>query len=152
MARSAQPVEKKAGRPAKSPELGKRVNVMFRLNEKPRDTVMFYAEQNGRSMSEEIERRIEASISEDLRLDTLAKFVGGFDRVMFSSMVNAEIDKAIKEVEKKRGGQKWIGNQDAIDEVVSKLKDSISACVMSYAWMVSNGLADRFADIYARKP
>ncbi|MET3695406.1 hypothetical protein [Methylobacterium goesingense] len=52
---------KRIGRPLKNPEQGKRLNVMFRLGEARKDQLMQAAEISGRSMSEEIEKRIEES-------------------------------------------------------------------------------------------
>lgn len=56
---------KRVGRPAKKPELGPRKNVTFRLNEQVMDRVQAFAAEHGRSASEEIERRIEASFHDD---------------------------------------------------------------------------------------
>lgn len=65
---------KRVGRPAKNPALGKRINAMFRLNEATRDRLMAAAEQSGRSMSEEIERRIDRSFEDvDLMLAYFGK-------------------------------------------------------------------------------
>lgn len=65
---------KRVGRPAKNPALGKRINAMFRLNEATRDRLMAAAEQSGRSMSEEIERRIDRSFEDvDLMLSYFGK-------------------------------------------------------------------------------
>ena len=67
-------VGKRVGRPAKNPALGKRINAMFRLNEATRDRLMAAAEQSGRSMSEEIERRIDRSFEDiDLMLAYFGK-------------------------------------------------------------------------------
>lgn len=64
---------KKVGRPAKA--LGKRQSYAFRMNDPVRAVVAAAAEANGRSLSEEIERRVEqstaASTNENLRLECL---------------------------------------------------------------------------------
>jgi hypothetical protein len=52
------------GRPPKAPEKGKRQNYTFRMSDADRDKLVEAAEANGRSMSEEIERRVEESFKQ----------------------------------------------------------------------------------------
>jgi len=61
MTGDAQRPAKRIGRPLKDPALGKRSNVMFRLSEARKEMLMQAAAAEGRSMSEEIEKRLEAS-------------------------------------------------------------------------------------------
>lgn len=68
---------KRVGRPPKNPTLGKRINAMFRLNEATRDRLMAAAGQSGRSMSEEIERRVEESLREDAKQDLTLSLLNG---------------------------------------------------------------------------
>lgn len=63
MTDDAQKPSKRIGRPLKNPALGKRSNVMFRLSESRKEMLMEAAASEGRSMSEEIERRIEESFA-----------------------------------------------------------------------------------------
>ncbi len=61
--------KKRIGRPPKDPSGGKRYGAMFRQSEALRARLMSAADSAGRSMSEEIERRLEASFDiPDLRL------------------------------------------------------------------------------------
>ena len=56
------------GRPRKRPEDGFRRNYTFRMSDRTRDEVFAAAAASQRSMSEEIERRVEsASFTDDLR-------------------------------------------------------------------------------------
>lgn len=58
----------KVGRPLKDPEGGRRHNAMFRMSETLRARLSASAEAEGRSLSEEIERRLEASFAaQDMR-------------------------------------------------------------------------------------
>lgn len=55
---------KRMGRPPKAPEKGRRQNYTFRLSDQTRDQVIEAAADSGRSMSEELEWRIEESFRE----------------------------------------------------------------------------------------
>lgn len=55
---------KRMGRPPKAPEKGRRQNYTFRLSDQVRDQLIDAASESGRSMSEEIEWRIEESFRE----------------------------------------------------------------------------------------
>lgn len=57
--------KKTSGRPPKAPEKGRRRNYAFRMSDDVRDRVVAAAEQAGRSMSEEVERRIEDSFKQE---------------------------------------------------------------------------------------
>jgi phage protein D len=63
---------KKRGRPPKRPGAGSRRNYAFRMTDATRDQVVAAADKNGRSMSEELEARIEASFAED-RMRAIAR-------------------------------------------------------------------------------
>ncbi len=60
---------RKRGRPPKAPEKGRRQNYTFRMSDETRDHVIDAAARSGRSMSEELERIVEAHFQ---RADTLA--------------------------------------------------------------------------------
>lgn len=55
---------KRMGRPPKAPEKGRRQNYTFRLSDQTRDQLVNGAAESGRSLSEEIEWRIEESFRE----------------------------------------------------------------------------------------
>lgn len=55
---------KRMGRPPKAPEKGRRQNYTFRLSDQTRDQVIDAAAESGRSMSEELEWRVEESFRE----------------------------------------------------------------------------------------
>jgi hypothetical protein len=55
---------KRMGRPPKAPEKGRRQNYTFRLSDQVRDQLIDVASESGRSLSEEIEWRIEESFRE----------------------------------------------------------------------------------------
>lgn len=61
--------KKRMGRPPKAPEKGRRQNYTFRMSDADRDKVVAAADAAGRSVSEEIERRIEDSFRGALAAD-----------------------------------------------------------------------------------
>lgn len=74
---------KRPGRPPKKPELGKRANVMFRLNDATREALMSAAKDAGRSMSEEIERRVEESLLHKGLVDHFSSYINsGADLIL----------------------------------------------------------------------
>src|SRR5215217_16654 len=60
--------KKARGRPAKAPEKGKRQNYTFRLHDATRERLVEAATVANRTLSEEIEYRIERSFIEDANL------------------------------------------------------------------------------------
>ncbi|TNC16408.1 hypothetical protein FF100_03950 [Methylobacterium terricola] len=99
MAEAEKKVAKRTGRPPKNPELGKRINVMFRLNEARRDQLMRDAERNGRSMSEEIEYRLERSYTD---VDAISRYFGRPETVELALTISSLSDRIEKET-----GKKW---------------------------------------------
>lgn len=77
MGNDEKPAPKRTGRPPKNPELGKRSNIMFRLNEARKEQLMAAAADCGRSMSEEIEARVEKSFENAHRDDLIKSILGG---------------------------------------------------------------------------
>lgn len=69
------PPKKRMGRPPKAPEKGRRQNYTFRMSDADRDKVVAAADAAGRSVSEEIERRIEDSFSGALAADQRTKIL-----------------------------------------------------------------------------
>lgn len=146
MAKSEQTAEKKVGRPAKSPDLGKRVNVMFRLNEVRRDQLMAKAEANGRSMSEEIERRLEGSLQADTRLLGLINLVGGADMLMFCSFISGDLNTAIKEANNKFGSDpEWFKSDEKLAFVCAHMGQRVEHTVQAFAGMSFTGAAQKVA-------
>lgn len=99
MAEAEKKTTKRTGRPPKNPELGKRINMMFRLNEARRDQLMQDAERNGRSMSEEIEYRLERSYTD---VDAITRYLGRQETVELALAVSSLADRVEKET-----GKKW---------------------------------------------
>ena len=97
---------KRTGRPPKNPELGKRVNVMFRLNEATRDQLRTDAEAAGRSMSEEIEDRLQKSIESPkiyeavTAVESAANHLASLERAYLETIFST-----LEEFEKYMGGK-----------------------------------------------
>ena len=66
---------KKRGRPPVAPELRKRNNVTIRLRDQLKASLESDAQENGRSLSEEIEARLERSLEEQREADRIIQFV-----------------------------------------------------------------------------
>lgn len=94
---------KRVGRPPKNPALGRRINAMFRLNEATRDRLMAAADQSGRSMSEEIERRIDRSFE---NVDLMMSYFGKPETFKLAHAISM----LVRTVES-RSGKDW--TQDA---------------------------------------
>lgn len=129
---------KRIGRPLKNPEQGKRSNVMFRLGEVRKNQLMQAAEAAGRSMSEEIEARLEASFKEPeiiyktseqaiaqvvdvLNNKTTEKF-GGVDGQYAGEEFGKAFSGSIKDVEALIGGPPWHQNDIKIEEVRQRMR------------------------------
>lgn len=78
MAASEEKPKRRPGRPPKSPEKGHRRNYAFRMSDQTRDRVIAAANSSGRSMSEEMELRIEKSFDQEDYIDsTFRRMLGG---------------------------------------------------------------------------
>lgn len=66
---------KKIGRPRKRPEQGRRLNVMFRLSEATQVRAKAAAMEAGRSLSEELERRVEQSFDAQTTAELTVKLI-----------------------------------------------------------------------------
>jgi hypothetical protein len=90
------PAKRKPGRPA----LGKRGNFTFRVREKLREQLIAAAESSNLSVSEEIERRLEASFTS---IGVVAEMFGGKENAQLLFMFAV----AIQEVERATGKPWW---------------------------------------------
>jgi DNA-directed RNA polymerase specialized sigma24 family protein len=68
---AATEVKRGRGRPPKAPEKGKRQNYTFRLSDSARQLLVEAAEKSGRSVSEEIEERVERSFEVDALMNSM---------------------------------------------------------------------------------
>jgi len=147
MAKPTDPTEIKTGRPAKNPELGKRMNVMFRMNEGPRSQVARKAEDNGRSLSEEVERRIEQSLRGDVRIHALMTLVGGPDMLMFCSFISGDLNNAIKEANNKFGAEpEWFKSDEKLEYVCAHMKNRVEHTVQAFAGTCFTGAAQKISN------
>lgn len=79
---------KRMGRPPKAPEKGRRQNYTFRMSDSTRDQVISAAEQSGRSISEEIERRVEESLLQRNIIDHLSAYINSGADLIFGGRHN----------------------------------------------------------------
>jgi hypothetical protein len=104
------PPKRRVGRPPKDPEKGRRQNYTFRLSDQTRDQLVEIATENGRSLSEEIEWRIEESFREK-QAELLAKsLLNGSDNLyMLMSRISGLVS-AIENYKDKTGNK--LGSKD----------------------------------------
>jgi hypothetical protein len=101
---------KRVGRPPKAPEKGRRQNYTFRLSDQTRDQVIEAASQSGRSMSEELEWRIEESFRER-QIEVLAKsLLNGSDKLYTLMSRVSGLISAIENYSDKNGNR--LGSKD----------------------------------------
>lgn len=132
------------GRPRKKPDQGKRVSVMFRLGEMIRDQVMAQAQNAGRSMSEEIERRVEGSLSADTRVHSMKEMIGGSEMIMFVSLITGTLRIAIRAADSKINNNKeWYEDPEKVDFVMSYMQNEGAKAVDMFAGMLRTGTAQR---------
>ena len=75
------------GRPPKAPEKGKRQNYTFRLHDSTRERLLATADAANRTLSEEIEYRVEKSFEQEERIASLLENQN-FDDKLFRRMDN----------------------------------------------------------------
>ncbi len=123
--------KRRPGRPRKYPAEGKRQNLTFRLPEHTRKRLLEASLQSGRSLSEEIELRIEKSFDTpklvgDVVRSTLASFFGGEHTAKLVQLTAVAIMLVERET-----GKKWTDDyftrwhaKEAALQVVSSLFDA----------------------------
>lgn len=138
------PAKNRGGRPRKDPVKGRRGNYSFRMSEAVRAQLSAKAEENGRSISEEVEYRIEQSLQKDGRLQAVMTLVGGADLVLFASMVNGDLRGAIEQANAQVGGKlEWYESPEKIEIVRRHMQDVAGRTAETFARLVQNGVASR---------
>lgn len=77
MSEAGERPKKRMGRPPKAPEKGRRQNYTFRMSDSTRDQIIDAASKSGRSVSEEIERRVETSFKSSQTDAFVSAMLGG---------------------------------------------------------------------------
>jgi hypothetical protein len=120
--------KRRPGRPRKYPVEGKRQNLTFRLGEDTRRRLLEASSQRGRSLSEEIELRIEKSFETpeligNVVQSTLASFFGGEHTAKIVQLVAVAIMLVERET-----GKKWMDDyftkwhaKEAVHQIVETL-------------------------------
>jgi TraY domain len=125
------PAKKPPGRPRKYPVEGKRQNLTFRLGEDTRRRLLDESSRSGRSLSEEIELRVERSfhtpdLINDVVQSTLSSFFGGEHTAKLIQLTAVAIMLVERETGKKWADDyftKWHAKEAAV-QVVSSLFDA----------------------------
>lgn len=97
---------KRMGRPPKAPEKGRRQNYTFRMSDQTRDSVIEAASKSGRSMSEELEWRIEESFREENRLALTTSLLNGSDNLRKLILRIASVVGYLENMKDREGSQK----------------------------------------------
>jgi hypothetical protein len=134
-----QPPKRKPGRPA----LGKRGNFTFRVREALREQLIAAAESSKLSVSEEIERRLEASFT---TIGVVAEMFGGRENAQLLFMFSV----AMREVERKFGNPWWTDQLtcEALRKAVDKILLAHKAHLPS--WKTAEGDFPPLADMGRR--
>jgi hypothetical protein len=111
------------GRPPKAPERGKRQNYTFRLHDSTRERLSEIAQENGRSLSEEIEYRIERSFREVDVQNILNFYFGGNETIALLREMAPYITYQMAKSRKSWRNDK--ATRDAIQEHLSGLFDAL---------------------------
>lgn len=122
---------KRMGRPPKAPEKGRRQNYTFRMSDETRDRVIAAAAASGRSMSEELEWRVEESFrEEDRRLTSSALMNGSRNAYSLISKIIAAINY-LENLKDKSGNK--IGSLDwhNHEQTSAGIRAAIDSLVMS---------------------
>ena len=134
----------RGGRPLKDAAKGKRAKYAFRMSDFTRAQIEGHASEAGRSLSEEIEYRIERSLQSDGRLQSVLTLIGGAERVMFASMANGDLRIAIDQAQAAIGGPlQWHESPDKLELVLKHMQDTIARTVSSFARLEQTGVAAR---------
>ncbi|GEP06774.1 hypothetical protein [Methylobacterium oxalidis] len=114
MTEAAAAPKKRMGRPPKAPEKGRRQNYTFRMSDADRDRIIDAAARSGRSMSEEIERRIERSLANDEDRDTFGIYIDTSADALFGGRHNLSLFVSLSDyifVSERHTKNRW--NKDA---------------------------------------
>lgn len=138
---------KKRGRPPKPAAERRRHNQTFRCNDEMLARLQREAEQNQRSVSEEVEYRVAQALQKDVRLQSVLAVIGGADKVMFASMANGDLRIAIEQANTEIGGPlEWYESPEKLNVVRRHMQDVVGRTVDAFAKMVQNGVAERTGD------
>lgn len=134
----------KGGRPLKDPAKGKRNKYAFRMSDFTHDQLEVRASEAGRSLSEEVEYRIEQSLQKDTRLSSIINMIGGADMIMFATLVNGDLRIAIEQANAQVGGKlEWFESPDKLALVQRHMQDVVGRTAETFARMVQSGVATR---------
>lgn len=130
---------KRMGRPPKAPEKGRRQNYTFRMSDQTRDAVIEAAAQSGRSMSEEIEWRIEESFRENEDRNFVKSILGGSSDALNLLMSISAAAKTIEKMRDKSGlvenSRDWASHEPtraAIRAAATRIIDHATSPVREY--------------------
>jgi hypothetical protein len=134
----------KGGRPLKDASKGKRAKYAFRMSDFTRDQLEGKASESGRSLSEEVEYRIEQSLQKDGRLNTVLTMLGGAEMIMFATLMNGDLRIAIGEADAKAPSKlQWFESPEKVEIVRAHMAEVVGRTVDTFARMAQTGVAAR---------
>ncbi|WP_082552536.1 Arc family DNA-binding protein [Methylobacterium sp. Leaf456] len=110
MAKDQDAPRRPRGRPAKAPERGRRQNYTFRMSDATRDLVISAANSSGRSISEEIEKRVEDSFEQETRDSLTLMLLNGSENLRRLVIQVATLGAFVENLKDKDGTQ--LGSKD----------------------------------------
>lgn len=138
------PIKKRMGRPPKSPEKGKRQNYTFRMSDADRDKLIAFAERSGRSMSEEIERRVELSFEQSVKIADIIEFIGGKEYLWFAALLIGELKTSITKAEDAIKSDKiWYEDQNKIKFIREMISKRSELTVSTFSVLKNTGVGDQ---------
>ena len=141
----------KGGRPLKDASKGKRAKYAFRMSDFTRDQITGHANENGRSLSEEVEYRIEQSLQKDGRLNSVLTMLGGSEMVMFATLMSGDLRIAIGEADAKVTSKlQWFESPEKLEVVRQHMRDVVGRATDTFAQMVQSGVAKRTGQHFAK--
>lgn len=141
----------KGGRPLKDATKGKRAKYAFRMSDFTRDQIEGRANESGRSLSEEVEYRVEQSLQKDGRLNSVLTMIGGPEMIMFSALMTGDLRIAIAEADAKAPGKlQWFESPEKLEIVRQHMTDAIGRAIDTFARMVETGVASRTGQHFSK--
>ncbi len=141
----------KGGRPLKDASKGKRAKYAFRMSDFTRDQLEGHAQESGRSLSEEVEYRIEQSLQKDGRLNSVLTMLGGAEMIMFAALANGDLRIAIAEADAKVSSKlQWYESPEKLEIVRRHMTDSAGRTIETFAKMAQTGVTTRTGQHFSR--
>ncbi len=141
----------KGGRPLKDASKGKRAKYAFRMSDFTRDQIEGTPTENGRSLSEEVEYRIEQSLQKDGRLNSVLTMLGGSEMVMFATLMSGDLRIAIGEADAKVPSKApMVREPEKLEVVRQHMRDVVGRATDTFAQMVQSGVAKRTGQHFAK--